>query len=157
MKMKIRMKTSFKGNKIFQDLVKGLSGTELDKVLYQTGEYTRGKMLDNWNEGKGASGDVLPALSDDYRDRKTGDGIKVNGIMRKGEGKPDMMLTGDMQRATYTQKESNKSVEISVRAGSLGKAMGNANNRPTLFDIDKPFAKKIRSAFLRQIKKYIKD
>lgn len=134
-------------------LEKELTDKALSESLFKTGEWTRGQVLKNWNNSRGASGDPLKPLSESYREAKTGDGVKVNGAYRKGQGKPDFLLTGDLQRSLFTDRIGTNEIEVTVRAKEKGKAQGNANIRPNMFDVDKKFAGRIRDTFRRIITK----
>lgn len=150
--MKLSVKTRF-NTPILNSLEKELDAGGLSGPLFQTGEWTRGRILKNWNNSKGASGDSLKPLSEAYKDKKTGDGVLVNGARRKGQGKPDFLLTGALQRSLYTDRTGLKNVEITFRTQEQGKAQGNAATRPNMLDVDAKFAGRIRDAFRRILKK----
>ena len=134
-------------------LQKSLVGTRLSSTLFKTGEWTKANIIKNWNNSKGASGDSLAPLSPAYKEAKTGDGVLVDGARRKGQGKPDFLLTGSLQRALFTSPKGLKSVLLTFRAAEIPKAKGNAANRPNIMDVDKKFAGRIRDAFRRIITK----
>lgn len=124
------------------------------KVLFQTGEWLRLRVLKNWNASKGSDGTPLKALSSDYLERKTGDGVSVNGAKRKGQGKPDFLLTGSMQRGLFVKRALNN-VILTFRGGEIPKASGNASKRPNMMNVDKKLAGAVRDRFRVLVQKQI--
>ncbi len=152
MKTRIKVKTRLQGLDSIKNMER--SGV-LSSVLFKTGEWLKLRILRNWDQGRGASGDSLKALSPAYLKAKTETGVSTGSGKRYGEGIPNMTLTGQMRRALFVEKNGRKSITLTFREGEKAKARGNAKNRPTIMDADQDLARKTRDTFRRIARKQL--